>query len=57
MTFQLPAAPVLLMALVFLAVYLGVVLPAVWSRRPARRSAALKVLTQLLGPLRRRGNR
>ncbi|WP_369168980.1 hypothetical protein AB5J49_14115 [Streptomyces sp. R28] len=48
-TFQLP---VLFAAVVFLAVYVGVVLPAVWSRRPARRTAALKVLTQLLGALR-----
>lgn len=54
MTFQLP---VLFVAFVFLAVYAGVVLPAVWSRRPARRTAALKVLTQLLGPLRRRRSR
>ncbi|MFI2199758.1 hypothetical protein ACH47Z_03010 [Streptomyces sp. NPDC020192] len=46
--------PVLLAALVFLAVYAGVVLPAVWSRRPARRTAALKVLGQLLGALRYR---
>ncbi|MEV5876735.1 hypothetical protein AB0L75_21365 [Streptomyces sp. NPDC052101] len=46
--------PVLLAALVFLAVYAGVVLPAVWSRRPARRTAALTVLTRLLDALRRR---
>jgi hypothetical protein len=45
--------PLLLAALVLLAVYAGVVLPAVWSRRPARRAAALKVLAQLLGALRR----
>ncbi|WP_167407390.1 hypothetical protein [Streptomyces swartbergensis] len=50
MTFRLP---VLFAAFVFLAVYVGVVLPAVWSRRPARRTAALKVLTQLLGVPRR----
>ncbi|QOV38676.1 hypothetical protein IM697_10025 [Streptomyces ferrugineus] len=46
-------APLLFAALVFLSVYVGVVLPAVWSRRPARRTAALKVLTQLLSALRR----
>ncbi|MFG2131598.1 hypothetical protein ACGFNV_27790 [Streptomyces sp. NPDC048751] len=46
--------PVLLVAVVFAALYAGVVLPAVWSRRPARRIAALKVLTQILGTLRRR---
>jgi hypothetical protein len=45
--------PVLLITLAFVAVYVGVVLPAVWSRRPARRTAALRVLTQLLGALRR----
>ncbi|MEU6504881.1 MULTISPECIES: hypothetical protein [unclassified Streptomyces] len=44
--------PLLLAALVFLAVYAGVVLPAVWSSKPARRTAALKVLGQLLGALR-----
>ncbi|UUU34300.1 hypothetical protein JIX56_33145 [Streptomyces sp. CA-210063] len=46
-------SPVLLAALVFTAVYVGVVLPAVWSRKPARRRAALSVLTQLLTALRR----
>lgn len=54
MTFQ---APLLFAVFVFLAVYVGVVLPAVWSRRPARRTAALKVLAQLLGALRRWRNR
>jgi hypothetical protein len=49
--------PVLLAALVFTAVYAGVVLPAVWSRKPARRNAALRVLTQLLTALRRRRGR
>ncbi|MFF8968513.1 hypothetical protein [Streptomyces sp. NPDC014995] len=51
---HLPAAPALFVLLVFAAVYVGVVLPAVWSRKPARRRAALKVLTQLLGALRPR---
>ncbi|WP_199931866.1 hypothetical protein [Streptomyces sp. NRRL S-646] len=40
--------------LVFVAVYGGVVLPAVWSRRPARRNAAFRVLAELLGALRNR---
>lgn len=54
--FPLPALPALLAALAFAALYAGVVLPAVWSRKPARRNAALKVLTQLLAALcRRRG--
>ncbi|MDI5911864.1 MULTISPECIES: hypothetical protein [Streptomyces] len=57
MPFQAVQMPVLLVALIFLAFYVGVVLPAVWSRRPARRTAALKVLTQLLGALRRWRNR
>jgi len=35
----------------------GVVLPAVWSRRPARRAAAAKVLAQLLGAFRRQPRR
>jgi hypothetical protein len=44
--------PLLLAALVFLALYGGVVLPAVWSRKPARRAAALTVLGRLLDTLR-----
>ncbi len=48
----LPALPLFPFVLVFLALYAGVVLPAVWSRRPSRRQAALRVLTQLLGVLR-----
>ncbi|MFF8865391.1 hypothetical protein ACF08B_25380 [Streptomyces sp. NPDC015139] len=54
LTPQLTAAPVLLPLLVFLSFYVGVVLPAVWSRKPVRRQAALRVLTQLLGALRLR---
>lgn len=59
MPFQLPQTPlpVVLAALVFTAVYVGVVLPAVWSRKPARRQAALKVLAQLLDTLRVRRRR
>lgn len=38
----------LLVAVVIL-VLLGVLLPAVWSRDPGRRAAALKVLRALLG--------
>lgn len=49
------APPVLYIVLVvFAALYGGVVLPAVWSRRPGRRNAALKVLTVLVGVLRSR---
>lgn len=36
---------------VFLLVFAGVVLPAVWSARPARRHAAAAVLAQLLAAL------
>ncbi|WP_128428086.1 hypothetical protein [Streptomyces cyaneus] len=59
MPFQLPQTPlpVVLTVLVFTAVYVGVVLPAVWSRKPARRQAALKVLAQLLDTLRLRRRR
>ncbi|MER6385465.1 hypothetical protein [Streptomyces sp. NPDC001250] len=39
--------PALVLALVF-SVFAGVVLPAVWSTRPARRKAAAAVLAQLL---------
>jgi hypothetical protein len=54
MPFQPLHLPVLLTVLVvFAALYGGVVLPAVWSRKPARRNAALKVLTQLLSAVRR----
>ncbi|MGW3283087.1 hypothetical protein ACWDR3_00405 [Streptomyces sp. NPDC001002] len=50
---QLPLFPALFAVFVFAAVYVGVVLPAVWSRKSTRRSAALKVLVQLLGAVRR----
>lgn len=53
MPFQPFQLPVLLAVVVFAALYGGVVLPAVWSRKPARRNAALKVLTQLVGAVRR----
>ena len=33
---------------VFLAIFCGVVLPAVWSTKPARRRAAIKVLELIL---------
>ncbi|MEU6591599.1 hypothetical protein ABZ923_20650 [Streptomyces sp. NPDC046881] len=36
---------------VFLLLYVGVVLPAVWSARPYRRTAARQVLTALLNAL------
>jgi hypothetical protein len=36
-----------------LLVYAGVVLPAVWSAKPARRKAAAAVLRQILAILRR----
>ncbi|MGC0423340.1 hypothetical protein [Embleya sp. AB8] len=38
----------LLSLLLFLLVYVGVVLPAIWSRVPARRTAAHRVLSLLL---------
>jgi len=46
-------SPVVLAALVFAAIYAGVILPAVWSRKQTRRIAALKVLAHLLSALRR----
>ncbi|MEV0634374.1 hypothetical protein AB0I77_05235 [Streptomyces sp. NPDC050619] len=52
MTLQPFHLPVLLAVVVFAALYGGVVLPAVWSRKPVRRHAALKVLTRILGFLR-----
>ncbi|MEV1069513.1 hypothetical protein [Streptomyces sp. NPDC050263] len=54
MPFQMPHVHTLLCLSVFTALYVGVVLPAVWSRKPARRQAALKVLAQLLSALRLR---
>lgn len=45
----------LLLALAFLMLFAGVVLPAVWSSRPSRRRAAAEVLAQLLSAV--RGNR
>lgn len=38
----------------FLLIFLGVVLPAVWSTRPDRRQAATDVLTHMLNALRYR---
>lgn len=39
--------PILLTGLLPMVLVLGVVLPAVWSRKPSRRKAALEVLTLL----------
>ncbi|MFF4215285.1 hypothetical protein [Streptomyces nondiastaticus] len=33
---------------VFLLIYVGVILPAIWSRRPQRRTAAQRTLTALV---------
>jgi hypothetical protein len=44
-------------ALAVILVFCGMVLPAVWSRRPARRAAAAKVLAQLIGAFRRQPRR
>lgn len=43
-----------LLALALGAFFVGVVLPAVWSSRPARRRAAAEVLAQLLTVVQRR---
>ncbi|WP_328301885.1 hypothetical protein OG389_31250 [Streptomyces sp. NBC_00435] len=45
---------IVLPALMFTALFTGVVLPAVWSSRAARRRAAAAVLSQILMALRRR---
>ena len=37
-----------LLGVAFLLIFLGVVLPAVWSTNPARRRAAATVLTKIL---------
>jgi type II secretory pathway component PulF len=39
-------------AVIVLLVYLGVILPAVWSTKPTRRRDARQVLQQLLGLIR-----
>ena len=44
-------------ALAVVLVFGGVVMPAIWSRRPARRAAAAKVLAQILGLFRRQPRR
>ncbi len=54
---SMPPAATVAAVLAVTLVFGGVVLPAVWSRRPARRAAAAKVLAQLLGALRRRPRR
>jgi hypothetical protein len=48
------AAPLatIILAGVFLAVFVGVILPAVWSKQDARRMAALTVLSLILAALR-----
>jgi hypothetical protein len=48
----MPSVPAVAAALAVVLVC-GVVLPAVWSRQPARRAAAAQVLAQLLGAFRR----
>ena len=48
------SAPAGLAALVIILIYFGVVLPAIWSRKRARRTAAADVLRQLLDFFRRR---
>lgn len=49
----LPA--LLIVAILVGAVIAGVVLPAVWSAKPARRAAALAVLQEILRTIRRIG--
>ena len=52
---SLPAHLLLMFSLdivaLFLLVYLGIALPAVWSAKPARRKAAAAVLGQVLNAL------
>ncbi|MFJ5631053.1 hypothetical protein ACIQF5_00240 [Streptomyces goshikiensis] len=45
---------IVLLALMFMALFTGVVLPAVWSSHPARRRAAAAVLREILMTVRRR---
>jgi hypothetical protein len=54
---SMPPVPAVVVALAAAAVFCGVVLPAVWSRRPARRTAAARVLAQLLGVFRKQPRR
>ncbi|MEU5767961.1 hypothetical protein ABZ782_18815 [Streptomyces asoensis] len=48
----LTSLPLLPFLMVFTALFAGVVLPAVWSRKAVRREAALRVLSRLLGAVR-----
>ncbi|MFH8926687.1 hypothetical protein [Streptomyces pristinaespiralis] len=45
---------IVLLAVMFAVLFTGVVLPAVWSSRPARRRAAAAVLREILMTVRRR---
>ena len=54
---SMPSVPTVAAALAVVLVFGGVVLPAVWSRRPARRAAAAKVLAQFLDAFRRQPRR
>ena len=51
-TLGLPQVALLVVA-AFVLIYVGVVLPAVWSAKPARRAAASAVLQQILDLLHR----
>ncbi|MEV7203462.1 hypothetical protein [Streptomyces griseoluteus] len=46
--FWIPGSLPALMLAVFVPVFVGVVLPAIWSAQPARRRAAAAVLAQIL---------
>ncbi|MGW5125330.1 hypothetical protein ACWEQ7_15000 [Streptomyces sp. NPDC004069] len=47
----MPGSLPALMLAVFVSVFVGVVLPAIWSAQPARRRAAAAVLTQILAAM------
>lgn len=50
---HLPQCVLAGLAVLVLLIYSGVVLPAVWSAKPARRRAAADVLRQILDTVRR----
>lgn len=50
---QLSKLIIMSVAAIVLLIYTGIALPAVWSKKPTRRSAATEVLRQILNALRR----
>jgi len=49
---SLPSTPTLYVVVLVVMAFAGIIIPAVWSKRPARRKAAAEVLDRILRFLR-----